>query len=77
MYTVTGFANRWGRTESNRPGISGKPARARALLLVTSGGVFWIVAVGPENTAMRFDMIFPLVLNDEFDNEPERFAEVT
>jgi hypothetical protein len=31
----------------------GKPYLARALLLVTSGSVFWIVAVGPEKTAMR------------------------
>jgi hypothetical protein len=25
---------------------------ARALLLVTNGSLFWIVAVGPENTAI-------------------------
>jgi hypothetical protein len=32
---------------------NGKPYFSRALLLVTSGSLFWIVAVGPEKTAMR------------------------
>jgi hypothetical protein len=33
--------------------ISGKPYLVRALLLVTSGGLFWIVALGPEKCAIR------------------------
>jgi hypothetical protein len=32
---------------------NGKPCLARALFEVTSGGVFWIVAVGPAKWAMR------------------------
>ncbi len=31
---------------------SGKPYLCRALLLVTRGSLFWIVAVGPEKTAI-------------------------
>jgi hypothetical protein len=31
----------------------GKPYFPRALLLVTNGSLFWMVAVGPEKTAMR------------------------
>src|ERR1700736_4250123 len=31
----------------------GKPYFSRALLLVMSGLLFWMVAVGPENTAIR------------------------
>jgi len=30
----------------------GKPYFSRALLLVMSGSLFWMVAVGPENTAI-------------------------
>jgi hypothetical protein len=37
------------------------PYFSRALLLVTSGSVFWIVAVGPEKTAIR-GLAFPLVV---------------
>src|SRR5215471_18187828 len=32
---------------------NGKPRLARALFDVTSGGVFWMVAVGPDRCAMR------------------------
>src|SRR5262245_64529639 len=58
MWTVTGAARRWGRRASNRSGLpsglvrSGKPYLCRALLLVTRGSLFWIVAVGPEKTAI-------------------------
>ena len=47
-----------GRSASNRIGLPsglvrrGSPCFSRALLLVTSGSLFWIVAVGPENTAI-------------------------
>jgi hypothetical protein len=56
---VTGAAKRCARNTSKRIGEpsllvrSGKPYFSRALLLVTNGSLFWIVAVGPENTAMR------------------------
>ena len=58
-YTVTGAATRWARSTSNRAGVpsglafNGSPYFARALFEVTSGGVFWIVAVGPERWTMR------------------------
>src|ERR1044072_8583695 len=59
MENLTGGANRWGRSISNRAvgpfGVwrRGSPHFPLALLLVTSGSLFWIVAVGPENTASR------------------------
>src|SRR5215813_9441887 len=52
------MARRWGRRASNRSGLpsglvrSGKPYWCRALLLVTRGSLFWMVAVGPEKTAI-------------------------
>ena len=36
-----------------RSALNGKPYLARALFEVTSGGVFWIVAVGPARWTMR------------------------
>src|SRR5437868_1797623 len=59
MYTVTGAARRCARSASKRMGIpsgrrsSGRPYRSRALLLVTSGGLFMIVALGPAKCARR------------------------
>ena len=57
-YTVTGAAKRWDRRASNRKGVpsgllkSGSPYFSLALLLVTRAWLFWMVAVGPENTAI-------------------------
>jgi hypothetical protein len=64
---VTGAAKRCGRSTSKRiaaPSVwlrGVNPYFSRALLLVTSGSVFWIVAVGPEKTAIR-GLAFPLVV---------------
>ena len=37
--------------------MTGNPARARAFAEVTSGGVFWMVAVGPARWAMRIRLM--------------------
>src|SRR5262245_17214571 len=50
---------RCARNASKRSGLpsgfvkSGRPYFSRALLLVTSGGLFWIVAFDPARCAMR------------------------
>src|SRR5690349_13992870 len=54
-----GVARRCGRRTSNRAGapsglvIGGRLCFALALLDVTKGGVFWIVALGPARWAIR------------------------
>ena len=51
---------------------SGKPYLCRAWLLVTRGSLFWIVAVGPEKTAIlgltEGGMRHPLFLLQACDN---------
>jgi hypothetical protein len=41
--------------------VSGSLCLARALLEVTNGGVFWVVALGPAKWAMR---AFPSMISD-------------
>src|SRR5690606_18161379 len=57
--TFAGAARRCVRRASNFWALPsalarrGRPSLARALLEVTKGGVFWMVAVGPARCAMR------------------------